>query len=285
MDKSSEPIYVVGFPKSGNTWLARLMADVLQVPVLSGVMRGGPEIASEINKTISSQDQYKFNIQKIHFEPEVFFNEIDSEPKRIIYIYRDFRDVVISAFFYFKWGMNGEAGVRKENLSNLLKKPINALRYFINRRKLLKFIKSFSLSGLENIGNWSQHIAKWQGVSEKRPEINMIFVSYEELLKDTENITSQILDELELPNPSSKELADAVQRQSFASTKERLEKITDDAEIPFGKEFNVKFLRKGLTGDWRNFLSPQMGKFINNCHDEMLFDLGYVDDQHWYKKL
>jgi len=28
--KTKEPIFVVGFPKSGNTWLARLLAEITQ---------------------------------------------------------------------------------------------------------------------------------------------------------------------------------------------------------------------------------------------------------------
>ncbi len=288
-DKALEPIYVVGFPKSGNTWLVRLLADVLRAPVRSGVMKGGVEIASDINKELSlSIEDALYEIQKIHFLPPFFFKEIEEEPKQIVYIYRDIRDVAVSAFFYFRYKGN-EDDVRTASFSSVISRtPRSAFGYYHNRIRMLHYVKLLCMNGLngheKEFGTWSQHLAEWRDVS-KRSNVNMAFISYEQLLNDTASAISLIINQLNLPNQFIERIQGAVARQSLKTQKRNLQKRPDNAEITFGKEFNLNFLRKGVSGDWKNFLSQRMGRIIHKYHGKMLFELGYESDPHWYEKI
>lgn len=281
-----DPVYVIGFPKSGNTWLTRLLADALQAPVWSGVMRGSKELASEINSSLVPAEGASYKIAKVHWLPEVFFREIDDSPTYIVYLYRDFRDVVISAFFY--WNKCKEASVRKKGKVELLSKPHLLPVYLRNRRKLRRYVELFCVHGIAgeaetSISTWSQHIDAWQHAIPEETE--RIFVSYEQLLHSTHSTLATILDELSLRKPSDKQIKSAVRRQSFDALKKHFRNLPDDAEIPFGKTFNQKFLRKGASGDWKNFLSREMGEIIQRYHGAMLWELGYESDPHWYRAL
>ncbi len=279
-----EHISVVGFPKSGNTWLARLFADILGAPVRQGAMRGNPEIAAEINERLTRQADSQFDIRKEHFLPASYFREVDEVPARIVYIYRDVRDVLISAFFYKS--RCREADVRIKSYVSLLFKPYALFCYWKCRRKLSKYVKTFSEKGWGGpVGSWRQHIAEWHKVNDQQPDIEFAFISYEELVKDTASTVLQAIHKLKLPIPSDEHLQNAVERQSFASQKRYFEQLPGDSNVPLGKEFNVNFLRKGIIGDWKNFLSRRMGRIVHEHQGETLLRLGYESDPEWYEKI
>lgn len=287
---SPEQIYVVGFPKSGNTWLTRLLADVLKSPVRSGAMRGSLEVASEINQQLSLPSDSAYEVMKIHFMPKYFFTEVDSSPRRIAYIYRDFRDVFVSAFFYFKFKGN-ETDAQMKDVSSLLSLLMSQglgafYRHYCIRRRMLAYARSFCQQGVkEEFGTWQEHICEWRQIHKQQPDIRFAFISYEELLHDTASALSQLLTELRLPQLSEDKLENSVNRQSFKNLKNHFHNLSDDANVPFGKEFNVKFLRKGVSGDWKRFISNKMGSIIDKYCGEMLYTLGYESNIHWYDDL
>ena len=246
IERAPEPIYVVGFPKSGNTWLTRLLADVLKSPVRSGVMRESVEVASEINQQLSLPSNSAYEVMKIHFMPKYFFTEVDSSPRRIAYIYRDFRDVFVSAFFYFKY-KGDDADARMKDIPALLSLLISEgpgalYRYYCIRRKMLAYARSFCQEGVkEEFGTWHGHIRAWQNINDQRSDIMFAFISYEELLDNTAFTLLRLFNALELPQPSGEGLGEAIERQSFKGLKNRFQNLSDDADIPLGKNLTWNF--------------------------------------------
>jgi len=284
----SEPIYVIGFPRSGNTWLTRLLADALQARVKSHAMRGSLELATELNERLALPADTMFTIAKIHFLPAMFLEEIDQAPKRIAYIYRDFRDVAVSAYFYFD--NRDEADVQIADFFAVLARgPRSLLNYYRSRRKLVGYVEDLCRGNLEWFkeftGTWSQHIIAWRDIMTQRSGVRFVAVSYEQLLHDTASTLSQIIRKLALPEPSAAWLHTAIERQSFEALRRHFQELPSAAKIPFTKELNLRFLRKGKCGDWRNFLSPQMGQIIHKYQGEMLFELGYESDPNWYEEI
>lgn len=80
-------IHVWGFPKSGNTWLARLLGDVLDSPVKS--LRPKPAIASE-----GENRKGDYWVVQRHDKPPL--------PMRSIYVVRHPLDVMVSTQHYWK---------------------------------------------------------------------------------------------------------------------------------------------------------------------------------------
>lgn len=279
-----EPIYVVGFPKSGNTWLTKVLADVLQAPVCPTDIRGrGLEIASEVNRHLYPQVRPLFELFKVHFLPDVVLREVAKLPKRMVYIYRDFRDVTISAFFYRH--SFAETDVRITNCVALLPRPRASVRHWRGRRKLLEYVEKLTVDGWgPDVGTWCQHIEEWRDVSVRRTDMRSVSISYEELSLDTSSTLLRVVDELGLPRPSDGDMQNAVGRHSFRAEKEYFRKLQDGGDIPLGRDFNLRFLRKGVVGDWKSFLSPRMCQIIQQHHGEMLFELRYESNPHWYRK-
>lgn len=287
-DAKRKKIYVVGYPKSGNTWVVRLLSDVLNYPVCPTDVTGALEIASEINQHISENPENTYEITKLHFLPQRFFKEAKDSPIRVVYIYRDFRDIVVSSFFY--WNQCSEVNLKiKSFLSLLCSGPIALLRYCRSRRRLFYYTEDLCSGRIDwfkqYTGTWSQHLKKWRDVSLKRSGLKIVFVAYEELLNETPSTVLKIIRDLHLPKPSAKRLQNAIERQSFKTLKSYFLTLPDNADVPFGKKFNLKFLRKGISGDWKIFLSRRMAKTIQAYHGEMLFELGYEVDPSWYKKV
>lgn len=100
---SGSNIVVCGYPKSGNTWLARLLAEAIDCPSAGYfLLPHWDEIAIEGTDRVST-----YKIWKTHSGPEI----IDSkaiEIGKVIYIVRNVLDVVVSATYYFGNGNNHE---------------------------------------------------------------------------------------------------------------------------------------------------------------------------------
>jgi len=86
----SDEIFVVGYPKSGNTWLSRLLGDALDSPVKSG--KPQPSLAD------NDDGKGKYIIRQRHH----LYNSISSLPERVVFILRDPRDLIVSVTHY--WG-------------------------------------------------------------------------------------------------------------------------------------------------------------------------------------
>ncbi len=277
MDKkaTSENIFVVGFPKSGNTWLTRLLADVLDGKVKNGM--GGDdeeEIASDINKKTKEN---LYNIRKTHLLPEGLIRRVDKNLKRAVYIKRDFRDILISSFFYRYPSIKDEDIVKASLLKVFLRNPKRIFLYFRNRLLMYHHIKIMRTKW----HGWGDHINEWKEYSDK---ISFTELTYENLLNNTKGELLKILKKLDLPIPSEDKIEQAIERQAFKNKKKQLENLPEDSKIPFGKKFNVKFLRKGVSGDWKNYLSTCMAKFVHRIMGEALIKNKYVKDKTWCRK-
>jgi hypothetical protein len=287
-----EKIYVMGFPKSGNTWLTRLLADVLDAKAGSVTDHyDNKEIAADFNEALISESQPpKYKIIKTHFPTDVILNKYDPSIKRIVYINRDFRDIVISGFFYkhLKRPIREEEVIRAKLEEVLKRGPFGFSRYCRNRWLLWKFLKSICIEwevGEDYIGSWTEHNERAIGFGKTNPDVLMAFTTYEAMLTDAGAVIVEVLRKLELQAPPDHKIETAVDRQSFKNKKKYLEGLADDVIIPRGKEFNVKFMRKGISGDWKNFLSPKMARKINKAAGGSLLKYGFEEDPDWYRKL
>ncbi|HHS96024.1 MAG TPA: hypothetical protein ENJ45_05485, partial [Phaeodactylibacter sp.] len=84
IQKSKEiHLYIVGFPKSGTSWLARLMANLLRIPIKNN--QNNTEATVEINRRLHLQYKGSF-IAKVHLLPQYLIPQIDPQLSRIIYI-------------------------------------------------------------------------------------------------------------------------------------------------------------------------------------------------------
>lgn len=246
------PIFVVGFPKSGNTWLLRILCDVIGANI---------DQPDAVNRAGFDKERERL-IHKIHFAHAA------NVQGRIIYIVRDVRDVLVSGFFF----NNPFVRERSVLLHGGVQYVLHRL-YFrhqiqrMNRRwcgneyaELNNWLRG--RTGRDCIGlNWSDHVAYWTG----RPDV--LVVRYEDLLADTLSTVKNVLGFLD----ERFQLEDLEHAVASNSMEAKREEFANSGDVG-----NYKFLRKGRKGDWIRFLDEGLLREIMKRHGKALHKMGYA---------
>ncbi len=239
-------IYLVSYPKSGNTWMRYLMAyaiwpeiaEVDLVEMAAYVPSFGLKHDYDIMLDPNSPcNRLKHRIIKEH----VPYNQLAGRYiKRAIYIARDGRDAMVS-YWHFCNQRDGTAI------------PFN------------EFIE-LSARPEHSYGPWSAHVTGWMNA----PLEAKLVLRYEDLLSDTASALKQALKFAEI-EATEVAIAHAVERASFSSMR-KLEKA---------KGFNlemlktVEFVRKGKSGSWQDTFGPGDLERFGRFHGGSIPELGY----------
>lgn len=260
-------IYVVGFPKSGNTWLVRMLARVLKAEVAEVPMGvKGKDISSDINMEIIISSTYK--IYKIHFIPKKFLENFKiNKDDKIVYIKRNIYDVLVSSFFYFRY-KGDEKYILIKPSAEIRLNPFKLYKYLKRRYLFSRYIQEFCINGNKNHGKWEDHINLWSAFISKNKNINSTSTSYENILSDTKGELLTILRSLGFNNIDENIIQTAVEEESFLKRKKKI--LSTKEELTFSKDFNIRFLRKGKPGDYKRFLNTKQIKNINTFIKDVL---------------
>ncbi len=229
-DRTATDIWVIGFPKSGNTWISYLSSYCLNLPFNNF---GNPTANQKRTwvKELTSGGQpwaalkgYGF-VQKTHRSPD----QVPVDSGLVIYAIRDPRDTFVS-YNYFMKGPH----------ANLL----GRVRYFL----LGLFGKELQIRWF--IKQWKTHLDQWQQRSE-------IILSYDKLLLEGPQYLCKTFCHAPFDVPEEI-VKQAYETFSF--------KNMSGGRKP-GSEDKGSFFRKGISGDWRNHFSAEEIKVFNNALD------------------
>lgn len=230
-------IIVVGWPRSGNVWLARLLGDVLDRPVV-GVQEGRGSLAAEGGDRPG--DSY---VMQAHLWPSIGnayacgHLQVDlrfAGDRQFIQILRDPRDIATSAAAYWDWTID-------EALDRMIEGP-----------------------GPLDLPPWDVFVMKWM-------DKGIPSICYEDLHKDTAwglHVALSFLDQQPV-----KPLDKVVRRQSFAVKKRVMQQR--GKEYPFGRKAQLKHLRRGDTGEWREVFTGLQAQRAMMAWEHLLQMLGY----------
>ena len=234
-------IYINGFPKSGNTWLSRLLGDVLDSPVRAGK---GKSLADE-----GFDRQGNYIIRQHHLI-------IPEEAFGVVYIYRDPRDICVSANHYWQMGD--------------LK---------IAQRRVAK-----GLWPTTHRGGWVQFHKPWRDIVKNDTNTSgYVITNYETLHADTEGEIMRIC--AELGAEPAKLIGDVVKRQSFGAKVHDIAVNPDNYDHAFGQTIQLRNMRKGIVGDWINHYTRELGREAQDYFGKDMMALGYIDDSLWWEGL
>jgi len=234
-------IYIHGFPKSGNTWLSRLLGDVLDSPVRAVK---GTSLADE---GYNRQGGYVIRQQHLIIPEDAF---------GLIYIYRDPRDVCVSANHYWQMGS--------------LKKA---------QRRVAK-----GLWPTTHLGGWVQFHKPWRDIVKNGSKVKGVIVTnYETLHVQTAVEILRICIELGAEPVSL--IGDVVKRQSFYAKQYDIMENPDNYDHAFGQTIQLRNLRKGVVGDWINHYTREIGKEAQTYFGDDMLRLGYIQDSLWWEGL
>lgn len=253
-------VIICGYPKSGNTWLTRLTAEILRCPVVGFWCEPlNNEIAIE-----GLDRESKFQCFKAHQSFDQMAHTLDiygNGTEKIIYIYRDPRSVIVSAFHYFD--LDPKYPQLHKFLSCVPKGLWMYQRYLHSPLHKMDTMTRILIEGGKFVWfrePWKIHIGGYQNKD------NVLMLSYEELKSATLSVAHKISQFLSISR-TDKELEAAIDVQSFSKKKESFK--------AHGNKKQEKMLRTGETSAWKEELSINNLEYIEKQIGDFMLVLGY----------
>jgi hypothetical protein len=236
--------FLVSFPRSGNTWTRFLVCNLINPddPVNFAQLESRiPEIYD-----VSDRNLRAFPRPRIIKSHECF----DPRYKKIVYIVRDPRDVLISYY---------EFQLKRRVISDEL--------------SLEDFVPRFMESEIEpKTGSWRDHVVSWTAT--RGGQKNFLLLRYEDMLADTQKESTKIATFLGLDS-SPERIARAV----ALSSADRMRKLEKEQSRQWKETKETRqdkpFVRKAASGGWKTILSEKSVAQIESAWGDAMRSAGY----------
>lgn len=232
-------IIVAGYPKSGNTYLSRLLGDVLNCPV-KGFMTAKPLCEEGADRP------GLYTIRQLHVKPisedmNPNFNAWEySLPsacgEHMALIIRDLPDVIVSVYYY--WNMKSKDAAINAVLHG--KHPLNMH------------------------GSWISFYNRWLDVFDNLPKIGL--VRFRDLRENPVAEIIKLLQGMRVSRYDIFRIHEAVDRQEFSKRKRELEDSGN--KYNYGAAIQSKNLRGGRVGDYNSELTTEQVNAIRAYFNE-----------------
>ncbi len=256
---SSNIIWLASYPKSGNTWVRFILANLLW---------GKPETTAEVEQAIPdlhcclankngitldallSQDNL---VVKTHFQFPVFkakaLEKVRAATTGCIYVLRNPLDVIAS-------NLNYRLLQGYSNLSSQEIEPFS--NHYINDFIAKKGDQSWSKFGF---GSWEENVNSWCLQQHNFPTL---VIRYEDLIENTAFEVRKICDFLGL-DANERELETAIANSSFLELKKLEDKVIANQETGMfynssyadAHQAGLRFINQGRIGEGKRKLSAQ----------------------------
>lgn len=226
----ADDLFLVTFPKSGTTWMAHLIANVvvamndidLRVGIsnVDGILPDAPAVSMMQNRLVDHFPGYR--IFKCH-------SPVNPSFKRVVYVVRDPRDVMAS-FYKFQVGLGLFSGSISE---------------FVRTKRY-------------GIAAWVDHIAGW--FERSSVDVSFKYLRYEDLKADPVAAIGGVFSYFGHDVPQAI-LHGAAERSTFAAMKQ------DEADKAYGGRSRLaafSFFQRGEIRGFSEQLSPQDVTFIED---------------------
>ena len=230
-------IHTIGYPRSGNTWIGKLLTDAL----------GGLWKSRIDNPSISVFDITQRDQRFINSEIIVTKNHYIELPEneKVVLIYRDPRDVAVSAWFYRE---------KKVSLATTIEQ-----------------ISTVHNPDRDLYGPYETFISKWWNKADAR-------VSYEEIYFNTAKTITDLVATIgfwSLTRQANwdRHIRDTVERQSFDRVKSS------------DPKYFAHSMRKGIVGDWKFHFRQEHAKLITKHLGKTMLMQGYIDSLDWWQEV
>jgi hypothetical protein len=238
-----DDIFLVSFPKSGNTWTRFLLAN-LRFPDQPATWANIDRLIPDPTGT-TRRDFVRMPRPRIIKSHECF----DPRYPRVVYIVLDPRDVVVSQYHYHR-----------------------KIRKIEDDSPIEKFVARFLAGETCPHGSWGQNIGTWLFTSEGNPRF--LLLRYEDLVKDTARELAKVVAFLHL-SASPEQIAQAVERSSADNMRKLEQAQTDQQGLTRGSRKDLSFVRAAGSGGWRSELPVPLVARIEAAWGPLMQHLGY----------
>jgi hypothetical protein len=238
--------YVMEYQKSGGTWLGGMLADYLQIPFPQHNL-----LPMACSCVVHGHWPYTPGL------------------RRVFYLYRDGRDVMVSLFFY------------RQQLIRLARERGEVSPYEATYRRLFgpaepwdpaallpRFMEHEARHPTGTRRSWSAHVADWID----RPHV--VALSYESLLTDAAATLARVIPQHAGRDVDPDRLRATIDKFSFQKQTGRRA----------GHEDRADFRRKGVAGDWKNHFGREAAEVFDHHFGDTLVRLGYEPDRTWIRR-
>jgi hypothetical protein len=235
--------FLVSYPKSGNTWVRFLLANLIHPNETVGF--------SNINRLLPAPGVLSKRFLRTLPRPRILKSHepFDVRFRKVIYLVRDPRDVAVSEYHFD------------------LKK-----RYIEPDVTLEQFVQRFIAGETSSYGSWWEHAASWIGARHGNP--SFLLIRYEDLLLDSIAETAKIADFLSI-QAGPERLQAAVERSSADRMRKLEKQQADQWTGTKNTRKEIPFVRAAKSGGWKETLPPHSVKQIEAAWAPLLNFLGY----------
>ncbi|XP_014718508.1 sulfotransferase 2A1-like [Equus asinus] len=242
-----EDVLILTYPKSGTNWLIEIVCLVYS--------KGDPKWIQSVpiwERSPWVEAEYGYNALKdkegprlisTHLPIQLIPKSLFNSKAKVIYLIRNPRDVLMSGYFFY-------------GVSSFAEKFESLEEYF-----------EWFIKGNLPYGSWFDHTHGWMTMRGKE---NFLILSYEELKQDTRSIIEicQFLGKKLEPE----ELNSVLKNSSFQVMKEN--KMSNYSLLQ-GQclSKNGILLRKGISGDWKNYFTVTQAEAFDKIFQEKMADL------------
>ncbi len=176
-----------------------------------------------------------------------------------IVVVRDFRDVIVSRMFHlYNHPRVTQVFNRYPEMQFRLEKFQQDSRYFFDHSQELLANEEIVR---DSAREWATHQQRDRDTVQAHRNLAVKFIRYEELHADFERQVTGLFDFLELPS-SQAQIPEALRPGHATENAHRLN-------------------RKGVVGDWRNYMTEPARQWINQEAGEELIRQGFISSTDW----
>jgi hypothetical protein len=217
-----DDVFLVSFPKSGNTWTRFLIANL----VYPNERVGFDTIYRQVPDPVGT---YKRDFDRMP-RPRIIKSHECFDPRypRAMYIVRDPRDVVISQYHYHRKCNKIEDGYPME-----------------------KFVARFLAGETCPHGSWGENVTTW--LTSRYQDPRFLLLRYEDMVADPRRELARVASFLNIAADAER-ISKAVER-SAADNMRKLEKSQGDkSSLTKDSRKDLSFVRAAKSGGWRSEL-------------------------------
>ncbi len=238
----NDDCFLVSYPKSGNTWMRFLLANLLRCADV--VVDSGPVNFHTVSRYVP---EYELHTRDYFAapRPHIIKSHAPFDPgfPRVVYLVRDPRDVYVSYYHYMRKRL-------PEGMS------------------ISEFLRMDDLHPC----HWHEHVAGWID----KPSVMLI--RYEDMLADTHAQLRRCIDFWSGWEFSDTQIDIAVKASRF----DQMKQIEQQSGLPFKndthKQQSSTFMRKGKKGDWVNYYDPADLAYLDDKCGGLMKRFGYESE-------
>lgn len=245
-------IYVIGYPRSGNTWVSQLLGSALNAPVVGankdtpigqeGLDRPGDHVIRQAHLKPSHPEPVLTPTPYL-IDPELIVDE------KIVIVHRDPRDVACSVWHYWN----------RPSLSNAITSIGLGEKPLKTHGPIEKFYQDWAMSSADQV-----------------------WISYESLIDEPVMALDGLLCQLDLV-VDTQDVLTAVSSQTFD---QRIEKVKrDHQQMTYNQAIQRHHLWKGRSGTWKEHFTWSEARLADELFGNLIVDLGHERDQEWIYNL